>query len=386
MLLQGCVSYPGRNPVPAGKFDEALLLGMHGLRHWADEPASVALELPDEPTPEMLRAALPGFHGHDLNFLAISGGGPNGAFAAGLLNGWTAAGDRPEFGVVTGISTGALIAPFAFLGSDYDHVIEGLYTQYSTDDLVAERSTLYFLLGGESALDTSLLRERIAHYVDEALLEAIAEEYRRGRFLFIGTTNLDAGRPVSWNIGAIAASGHPDAVELVRDVILASTAIPIVFPPVLIDAEIDGELHDELHMDGGVSRQSFLFTLAQPEDMFDFLDIAGDKRAFVIRNAKSEVTWRPVDRSLVSIAGRSANAMVHSQGTGDLYREFIGSHKFGFDFHLAYIPASFSHEPREMFDREYMRKLYKFAFEMAAKGYPWHNKPPGIEEPASSGQ
>ncbi len=380
LLLQGCTSQPERVPVPSDRYADALLLGMNNLRYWGDEPAAIALDLPPDPTPEQLRSALPGLYGRELNMLAISGGGANGAFAAGLLNGWTETGDRPVFGVVTGISTGALIAPFAFLGSDYDHVIKALYTQYSTADLVEDQGFLNLLLGGESAYDTSLLREKISLYIDEALLDAIAKEYRQGRFLFIGTTNLDAARPVTWNIGAIAASGHPEALELVREVILASTAIPIVFPPVLIDVEIDGKLYDELHMDGGVSRQSFLFSLSSPEDTFDLLDVAREKRAYVIRNAKSKVTWRPVDLRLISIAGRSANSMVHSQGVGDLYREFIGAHKFGFDFNLAYIPSSFEEEPEDLFDQEYMLKLYKWAYDMAVEGYPWEKKPPGIGE------
>ncbi len=380
LVLSGCASAPERSPVPADRYDDAALLGAEGLRHWGDEPAAIALDLPDDPTREQVRAVLPALYGSELSMLAISGGGANGAFAAGLLNGWSDSGERPVFSVVTGISTGALIAPFAFLGADYDPVIRNLYTQYETEDLVEDRGLLKFILGGESAFDTERLRRKIAEYIDGDLLAEIAQEYRKGRFLFIGTTNLDAARPVIWDIGAIAASGRPGALDLVHEVILASAAIPIVFPPVLIDVEIDGETYDEMHMDGGVSRQSFLFSLSSPEDSFDLLDLPAERTAYVIRNSKSAVPWRSVDRSLIAIAGRSANAMVHSQGLGDLYREFIAAHKFGFDFKLAYIPASFSEEPDELFDREYMRKLYKFAYDLALEGYPWENVPPGIED------
>ncbi len=380
LFLQACTSLPERAPLAGDSYDDALLLGVKHLRYWGDEPATIVLDLPESPTPEQLRLAMPGLYGNELNMLAISGGGSNGAFAAGLLNGWTDSGERPAFGVVTGISTGALIAPFAFLGPDYDHVIETLYTRYGTDDLVEDRGLLKFLLGGESAYDTALLREKIAQYVDEALLSAIAAEYRQGRFLFIGTTNLDAARPVTWNIGAIADSGHPQALELVHEIILASTAIPIVFPPVLIDVEVDGEVYDEMHMDGGLSRQSFLFSLSSPEDTYDLLDVGEDRKAYVIRNSRQAMTWRSVDRSLSSIAGRSANSMVHSQGVGDLYREYIGAHKFGFDFNLAYIPGSFSADPEELFDLDYMRRLYRFAYDLAVEGYPWEKMPPGMEE------
>lgn len=381
VLLAGCISQPERTPVPADRYDDALLLGSNSFRHWGDEPVTIALDLPEHPTSEQLRTALPALYGSsELNMLAISGGGPNGAFAAGLLNGWTESGDRPVFSVVTGISTGALIAPFAFLGPDYDHVIRGLYTQYSTADLVEERGLFQFILGGESGYDTALLRRKIGEYVDEALLTALGEEYRQGRFLFIGTTNLDAARPVIWNIGAIAGSGEVGALELVREIILASASIPIAFPPVLIDVEVDGESYDEMHMDGGVSRQSFLFSLSSPEDKYDLLDVATERRAYVIRNSKPRLTWQAVDRNLISIAGRSASSMVHSQGLGDLYREFIGAHKFGFDFNLAYIPGSFTGEPEDLFDLAYMRKLYKLAYDMALEGYPWEKTPPGIED------
>ena len=123
-----------------------------------------------------------------------------------------------------------------------------------------------------------------------------------------------------------------------------------------------------------------LTNLSASEDTFDLLDLGSARKAYVIRNSRSDIAWRPVDRSLVSIAGRSANSMVHSQGVGDLYREFIGAHKFGFDFNLAYIPGSFTQQPEELFDPEYMRKLYKLGFDMAAAGYPWEKMPPGIEE------
>ena len=208
LLIQGCTALPARTPLPEESYSETLVLGMPGLRYWGDEVLPLGEGLPPEPTLEDLRAAFPGFVDRELNILAISGGGANGAFAAGLLNGWSAHGDRPEFTVVTGISTGALIAPFAFLGPDYDRLIAGFYTRYSTEDLVEEQGWLRSLFRGEAGFDTSPLRARIASYVNEELMEAIAVEHRRGRYLFIGTTNLDAARPVIWDIGAIASSGR----------------------------------------------------------------------------------------------------------------------------------------------------------------------------------
>ncbi len=364
--------------MPEGGYAASTVLGLPGLRFWGDEVLPLSKDLPADPTLEELQAALPAFVGREVNILAISGGGPNGAFAAGLLNGWSAAGDRPEFTVVTGISTGALIAPFAFLGPDYDPVIEQIYKSYSTDDLVKQRSWLSVLMGAEAGFDTSLLRERLEHYLDGAVMEAIAMEHRSGRMLFIGTTNLDAARSVIWDLGAIAASDRPGALELMHEVIMASVSIPLVFPPVLIETESDGVTYDELHTDGGVSRQSFLFQLSASEDSFDNLNTVGERRAFIIRNSKLDMGWQAVDRSMISIAGRSATSMVHTQGMGDLYREFIGASKFGFDFNLAYIPNEFDVRPEELFDPNYMRQLYDLAYDLALDGYPWTKIPPGL--------
>ena len=379
IFLQGCASVPKeRTPIPEESYTESMVLGMSELRFWGDEVYPLAKDLPPEPTLEDLQAALPGFVGREVNILGISGGGANGAFAAGLLNGWSASGNRPEFTVVTGISAGSLIAPFAFLGPDYDHYTEKFFTQYSTKDLVRQQNLFSLLLGAEAGFDTSPLRSRIANYVDESVMEAIAAEYRRGRFLFIGTTNLDAVRPVVWNIGAIANSGKPGALDLIHDIILASTAIPVAFPPVLIDVEAQGKVYDEMHTDGGVSRQSFLFNTSAPENSFKDLNIVGKGRAYLIRNAKLETSWQPVERTAFSIAARSASSMIHTQGVGDLYREFIGARKFDFDFNLAYIPGSFDVEPEELFDQDYMRSLYEYAYKLAVDGYPWEKVPPGL--------
>jgi predicted acylesterase/phospholipase RssA len=378
LLVQGCASLPERNPLPEEYYAEAQVLGLSGLRFWGDDDLPIAKDLSDDPTLEELQAVFPGLVGRELRFLAISGGGENGAFGAGLLNGWTAAGTRPQFNVVTGISTGALIAPFAYLGPAYDHILERFYTQYSTGDLIEKRGWLKSLRT-DAAFDVDLLRSLLAEFVDEAVMEAIAAEYRLGRLLLIGTTNIDAARPVTWDIGAIAISGKPGALDLIHDVITASVSIPVVFPPVLIEVEADGRIYDELHVDGGVSRQSFLFHLSAEEDAFQRLNIVGKGQAYVIRNSKLESTWKAVDRKIFSLGGRSASAMVRSQGIGDLYREYLGALKYDFDFNLAYIPSDFEADNHELFDQDYMRRLYKLGHEMASEGYPWEKSPPGLK-------
>lgn len=239
IVIQGCASAPPRNnPLPERLAALAQVPGIPHARTWGDEEAEYVdywMNTPDE----AVEAAFGGIMNREHFYLAISGGGDNGAFAAGLLNGWTESGTRPEFTLVTGISAGGLIAPFAFLGPDYDRQLAAMFTSYSTRDLVKTRSYINIILNDAMA-DFSPMRAKIAEYVDEEMMQAIAAEHRRGRTLVIGTTNLDAGRPVMWDIGEIANSGAPGALDLIRDVMFASASIPGAFPPVPIMVEVDG--------------------------------------------------------------------------------------------------------------------------------------------------
>ncbi|MBV8412273.1 MAG: patatin-like phospholipase family protein, partial [Alphaproteobacteria bacterium] len=133
----------------------------------------------------------------ELQLLAISGGGENGAFGAGLLCGWSAEGSRPTFDLVTGVSTGALTAPFAFLGSAYDPQLRTVYTETPADQILSQRSITAALLSDAMADNTPLYRT-ISRFVDERMLAAIAAAYDQGRMLLIGTTDLDAQLPVVW--------------------------------------------------------------------------------------------------------------------------------------------------------------------------------------------
>ena len=217
-----------------------------------------------------------------MNYLAVSGGGDNGAFGAGLMNGWTETGTRPEFKMVTGVSTGALIAPFAFLGSDYDATLREVYTTMTPEKVYRARG-ISAALFDDAMADTTPLSQVIAGYADQKMFDAIAREYQKGRLLMIGTTDLDAQRPVIWNIGALAASGHPGALDLFRKILRASAAIPGAFQPVLIDVEIDGHKYQEMHVDGGAIAQLFLYPASID------LSKSGVRRvrhAYIIRNAR----------------------------------------------------------------------------------------------------
>jgi len=312
-------------------------------------------------------------------FLAISGGGANGAFTAGLLNGWTAAGNRPQFKAVTGISTGALIAPFAFLGPAYDETLRKFYTGITTKDILIERGKLAAIFD-DALADSTPLRRLIASLVDRKLLDAIAAEYGKGRLLLVGTTNLDAQRAVIWNVGAIAASGHPRAVDLVRDILIASAAIPAAFPPVMIDVEADGRHYQEMHVDGGTVTQVFLYPPSlKIREVSEAAGFKRDRRVYIIRNARFEPEYVETPRRTLSIAGRAVSSLIATQGIGDLYRTYLNAQRDGIDYNLVAIPDDFRLQPREVFDREYMQKLFDVGFEMGRKGGFWKKTPPAFE-------
>jgi len=375
VLAVGCASVPERNPLPTELADSATVKDVEHARYWGDEVPYYADEF-FAMSREETREEFPALFGNQHYYLAISGGGAGGAFGAGLLKGWTEAGNRPEFQLVTGISTGALTAPFAFLGSEYDHVLEEIYTNYSTRDLLKKRKPIHAFTG-DSMYSTQEFAELIARYYDEEILEALAAEAKKGRVLNIGTTNLDLERPVVWRISAIAASDRPDRLELIHRIILASAAIPVAFPPVPIEVEANGRSYDELHVDGGTSSQVFLYpTTVDWAKVLEKLESPSDPKVFVIRNSRVDPHAVNVNRKLLPIASRSIEALIRSQGVGDLYRIFSMAERDGLEFNLAYIPASFDEMPQELFDPVWMRKLFDLGYEMGKSGSPWKKKPP----------
>jgi Patatin-like phospholipase len=287
VTVSACGPLPHLDAVPQSEESNVTVLGLKDVRYWGDEV-----------TPQMIVNGTASFRreqayatatGHPgplppAYYLAVSGGGENGAFGAGLLVGWTAAGTRPTFKLVTGISTGALTAPFAFLGSAYDSELQAIYTQITPKDVLAKRWVISGLLDDALATNQPLyhLYHTIQRYVTPELVQAIAQQYERGRILLIATTDLDAGRPVFWDIGKIADSGRPGAVELIQKVLLASAAIPVAFPPVMIDVEADGKHYQEMNVDGGASAQVFVYP---PGLRLSRYGIERKRHLYVIRNA-----------------------------------------------------------------------------------------------------
>ena len=380
---------PRRLPaVPMEQATSAVIPGIPGARYWVgvdieaytnDVMAARQLEI-DAMARNGQTGLLP-----PAALLAVSGGGDNGAFGAGLLCGWTAAGNRPAFKAVTGVSTGALIAPFAFLGTDYDDVLRQVYTSVKPTD-IAERRSFLAAVDNDGMADNRPLWGLISKFVDDKLLAKIAAEHAKGRLLLIGTTNLDARQPVIWNMGVIASSHAPGALDLFRKILLASAAIPGAFPPSMFPVEVDGKPYEEMHVDGGASAQVFLYppSLKGAAQSMGFdMSQQRELHVYIIRNAELKASWQPVERRTINIAGRAIASLIHTQGIGDLYRIYVTAQRDGLDFNLAYIGPDFKYEgvKKEEFDTPYMQALFDYAFKLAKGGYPWRKLPPGLDMP-----
>ena len=374
---------PSRLPaVPKDLTTRAEVPGIPGARYWVGvdiEPfVRDVLEAREREAKHRARSGLPS-ELPAAALLGVSGGGDNGAFGAGLLCGWSESGNRPQFKAVTGVSTGALIAPFAFAGPEYDHVLRSVFTSVGPSDVARKRSLLA-AINNDGMADNRPLWEQISRYANESLLEKITDEHAKGRILLIGTTNLDACQPVVWNMGKIAASGAPGALDLFRSILLASAAIPGVFPPTMFRVEAEGETYEEMHVDGGASAQVFLY----PPSMRSVAASLGEEmtrklHVYIIRNSQRRASWAPARRRTISIIGPAINSLIHTQGFGDLYRIYGTTQRDGLDFNLAFIDDDFDAEHREEFYTHYMRALFDYGFRQGRDGYPWKKTPPRFD-------
>ncbi len=371
-----------RDGVPTARLaNVAQVSDLPGVRSWGDEVPSdfmgeVRRRLPN--MPNLAQSAQNSGGRPVIEMLALSGGGGDGAFGAGLLTGWTERGDRPQFEVVTGVSAGAIIAPFAFLGPSYDAALQEIWTKYQTSQLVTSQ-ILPGLFGGASLADASPLVALVAKYVDRAFLNAIAREYRKGRLLFVGTTNLDAQRPVVWNMGEIAASNHPDAIELFRKVIMASAAIPGALPPVQIPVVVDGKSYDELHVDGGTTREVFVLPINVPFRTFDTLYPARPIRhIYLVKNGKATPEYEVVQPKTLPIVARSISTLIKNQNLGEIYRIWRLARDDGADFNFIAVPADFKHKYNEFFDPVYQTALFEEGRKIGRGRIPWLKRPPDL--------
>jgi len=378
LSLLGCSALERKSAVPAQSLSKAQIAGLPSVRYLISTQAGVDALVADVVQIEAARGKQ-AFAG-DANFLALSGGGDDGAFGAGLLVGWSKQGSRPAFNLVTGISTGALIAPFAYLGKDYDPILQEVYTSIKPSDVYIQRGILSGIFS-DGLADSTPLYGLISKYIDANFLKKIADEYNtHGRWLLIGTTNIDAGQPVIWNMGRIATIGSPEALELFKRIMLASASIPGAFPPVMFDFLVDSQAFQEMHVDGGASTQVFLYPASASSKAKELgIQRRTNRQAYIIRNSRLDPRWSETERRTLSVAGRAISQLIQTQGIGDLYRIYNTAQSDNVGFNLAYIGSDFNEPHTEEFDTKYMNALFQYGYAQAIKGYPWSKYPPGFK-------
>jgi predicted patatin/cPLA2 family phospholipase len=314
--------------------------------------------------------------------LALSGGGSYGAFTAGVLNGWTASGQRPQFDIVSGVSTGALIATFAFLGSQYDRVLSDFYTTTTTDDIYRKRCKPA-ALWSDSFVSSEPLERTIETSITPQLFAQVALAHAEGRRLYIGTTNVDTGRLVIWDMGAIASSGKPGSLALYRKIILASASPPGFFPPVPIDVTVNGHTYTEMHVDGGTTAQVFFRSSMLPVDTSEYAQghrpLSGSC-VYIIVAGKAFPDPQCVTGNTLKIAGSSLAALTYAQTRNDLVRIYTLSILTGMDFRLAEIPQDWQvHQDSMEFEPAVMTSLYLRGYQSAIAGQIWADVPPVLD-------
>ncbi|KGT74050.1 alpha/beta hydrolase [Bradyrhizobium japonicum] len=359
LALGACTSLP-RTPYTAAEAGTSRVLDIDGLRRYADEPVTKFSFDKDTSTATK-------------SYLALSGGGADGAYGVGVLSGWTAARTRPTFSVVSGVSTGGLIAPFAFLGSQYDDTLREVYTSGIAESLLNDPSIMRVLFGS-GLFGNTRLRELVARYVGPEIMAQVARENARGRKLLVVTTDLDTQRTAIWDMGKIAAVGTPEALKLFRDVMAASASIPLVFPPIMIDAEGQGRRFQEMHVDGGVTAP----VLTLPEALLSQDRLPGNARMniYILVNKKIERNFELVSNSTIDVASRSLSSITQSQTRSIIFSTYDFAKRNNLGFHLSYIARDYPAPPSEGFDTAYMRALYQYGYEKAASGQAWTSKLP----------
>jgi predicted acylesterase/phospholipase RssA len=377
MLAASMVSTQGeqRTPYTESELQAAIPMGIPGVRTWGDAPLSVVRT--------QLANLGPLLTGQPISMLALSGGGEHGAFGAGLLSGWSESGQRPVFDIVTGVSTGALMSPFAFLGSAYDERLKALYTQMTFHSVFSGNPFLG--LFGQGLYSTAPLQRIVASQIDEKLLADIAKAYHNGRRLFVITTNLDAQRPVLWNMGALAASGSPRALELFRKVLVASASVAGAFDPVYIDAEANGHHFQEMHVDGGTAYPLFavpvrLLAAANQVGELTGGQVGGHNggQIYIIINNNLDPAFAVTKPKTFNIAARAFNTLVKSSFYDTILNSYIFAKDEGYTFNLAYIPNSFAVKSVGLVDQKYMLALFDLGHAQGVHGGEWQHDPPRL--------
>ena len=361
LLTAGCATVE-RIAYTQQEQTHAVVPGFPDARVWADDPIiaqrgiAASAGVTKQPT-----------------ILALSGGGADGAFGAGLLTGWTARGNRPQFSIVTGASAGALMAPFAYLGSGYDEVLRSVFASGEMENFLQFEGVSGIV--GSGLFKAGPLRELIAKYVDAGTLEAVAQQYRTGRKLFIVTTNLDAQRTAIWDMGRIASSGNPKALDLFRKVMEASASIPGIFSPVLIDVEAEGKSFAEMHVDGGVTANIMVVPEAILVANKAALPLSVRPRVYIVINGKLDPYFEVVKPRTLQIAIRSFETSVRANTRNALLATYEFAKRRSWQVNIAAIEDHVPNQAKPGFDTAYMRTLFEYGYERGKSGQLWQPTP-----------
>src|SRR5712691_5751959 len=369
LVLAGCAAPPTRIPYTQQEQQEAGVPGIPGARLWADDPfITTGRRYPTS----RVRLAQP-------SILALSGGGADGAFGAGLLTGWSARGTRPQFTFVTGASAGALIAPFAFLGPAYDETLRSVFASGEMANLL--QSDGLAGLFGTGLFKAAPLRDLITRHVDAELLAAVAREYQAGRRLYVVTTNIDAQRTAIWDMGRIASSGDPNALELFRNVLTASASIPGVFSPMLIDVEAQGRRFAEMHVDGGVTANVLILPEAVLVSGTPVFPADARPKVYVIVNGKLSPDFEVVKASTLPIVVRSFETSVRANTRNTLLASYQFAKSRNWDFNVTSLDPAYPKPAEIGFDQAYMQQLFDYAYQRGRAGVVWQSTPSEYQRP-----
>lgn len=367
LLVSGCAQTPERRTLLNS--EQLNPLDTPGLRFW-DESIISADNYDFSHAIDSLVD-----HSHksgQVDHLALSGGGFNGAFSAGVLNAWSESGTRPEFDVVTGVSTGAIVSIFAFLGSEYDQELKSYYTRTTAEEMF-KRNSIFKLPFRNSMVDVSGFEDKVRNAVDAKMVKQLAFERSKGRILLIATTSLDNEKMAIWDVGKIAHIGTPQAQQLIQDIIIASSAVPGLFPATRITLPYKGGTVDELHVDGGVSRQVFLIPQGFKKT---FIPRNVEKNIYVIRNGFLKPEFEEIENGLTSVSYRALSILIRRQSIGDIEHIYNFSERNQIGFHLAYIDDDFSKGTLNSFNLEYMQKLYTYGYQKKLDSDLWRRNLP----------
>ncbi|MCG6341414.1 patatin-like phospholipase family protein [Vibrio fluvialis] len=341
------------------------------LRFWASENPDFLYSAQDNSTPLTAR-------NEEFNILALSGGGVNGAYGAGVLMGLAHTGQLKEYSVITGISAGALIAPFVFVGGDALPTMKSVMLDIDDATVLGRKKILNTLIK-----DAFTDGENFYGFIEDAypssMIERIAAQHRSGKRLFIGTTHFDSGELMIWNLGAIANSELPTKESLIHQVLAASASIPGLFPPQFINVEYEGQRYEELHVDGGLSAQVFFNpSNFNYQSVAQALGVKKKPQLDVIRNGLLKAPYKSVHDKGIALLSKSVSSLTLAQTRGDLYRMKYISEANNIEMKVTYIDQDFSHtkQSQDMFDKNYLLTIYEYGFKKASEGQLWTTELP----------